>query len=304
MNAQAAESGAPSGAAARRWRFTRAAAPYLLSLPAWAYLLLFFVVPLGAMLMLSAASGDPISGYTYSGHYIEFWHALHRYHRQFVRAFEYGGLSTAITFAVAYPAAYWIAFHGGRHKAGYLFLLLLPFFVTFVIRTLAWQFILSDQGIVLGTLKHWGLLPQSAHVLSTAPAVIGGLVYNRLPYYVMPLFVALEKIDRRLLRAAEDLYASPLQGFLRVVLPLSMPGIFAGFLLVFITNTGDYVNAEILGGPGTLMVGNIINNNFFVDQVYPMAAALSTLLLLAMLLIIALYARAFGTESIQDYAAS
>ncbi|CAZ86978.1 Polyamine ABC-type transport system, permease component potB [Thiomonas arsenitoxydans] len=294
---------APPGSE-RRWRWSRAAAPYLLSLPAWAYLLLFFIIPLGAMLMLSAATGDPISGYTYTGHYVEFVRAIHRYHRQFIRSFEYGAVSTVITFAIAYPVSYWIAFHGGRHKASYLFLLLLPFFVTFVIRTLAWQFILSDQGIVLGTLKHWGLLPQSAHFLSTAPAVIGGLVYNRLPYYVMPLFVALEKVDRRLLRAAEDLYASPWSAFLHVVLPLSVPGIFAGFLLVFITNTGDYVNAEILGGPGTLMVGNIINNSFFVDQNYSMAAALSSLLLLSMLLVIALYARVFGTESIQDYAGS
>ena len=294
----------PAGSAARRWRFAPAAAPYLLSLPAWAYLALFFVVPLGAMLMLSAATGDPISGYTYSGHYIEFWHAIHRYHRQFVRSFEYGVVSTLVTFVIAYPAAYWIAFYGGRQKALYLFFLLLPYFVTFVIRTVAWQFILSDQGMLLGPLKSAGLLPQSVHILSTAPAVIGGLVYNRLPYYVMPLFVALEKIDRRLLRAAEDLYASPLQAFVRIVLPLSMPGIFAGFLLVFITNTGDYVNAQILGGPGTLMIGNIINNNFFVDQDYAMAAALSSLLLLSMLLVISLYARVFGTESIQDYAGS
>lgn len=295
---------AATPASERRWRLSRAAAPYLLSLPAWAYLLLFFVVPLGAMLMLSAATGDPIGGYTYTGHYVEFVHAIHRYHRQFIRSFEYGAVSTLVTFAIAYPVSYWIAFHGGRHKAGYLFLLLLPFFVTFVIRTLAWQFILSDQGIVLGTLKYWGLLPQSAHFLSTAPAVIGGLVYNRLPYYVMPLFVALEKVDRRLLRAAQDLYASPWRAFTHVVLPLSMPGVFAGFLLVFITNTGDYVNAEILGGPGTLMVGNIINNSFFVDQNYSMAAALSSLLLLSMLLVIALYARVFGAESIQDYAGS
>ncbi|SCC91640.1 Polyamine ABC-type transport system, permease component potB [Thiomonas sp. X19] len=288
----------------RRWRWGRAAAPYLLSLPAWTYLLLFFVVPLAAMLMLSAATGDPISGYAYTGHYIEFAHAIERYHRPFIRSFEYGAASTLITFAIAYPASYWIAFYGGRRKAGYLFLLLLPFFVTFVIRTLAWQFILSDQGMVLGTLKHWGLLSPSAHFLSTPEAVIAGVVYNRLPYYVMPLFVALEKIDRRLLRAAEDLYASPYARFMHVVLPLSTPGIFAGFLLVFITNTGDYVNAEILGGPGTLMIGNIINNGFFTDQNYSMAAALSSLLLLlAMLLVIALYARVFGTESIQDYAA-
>ena len=277
--------------------------PYLLSLPSWAYLGLFFLVPLVSMLALSVATGNPLVGYTFTGHFAEFWDAIARYHTQFLRSFYYGGLSTVITLVITYPVAYWIAFHGGRHKATYLFLILLPFFVSFVIRTVAWQFILSDQGFVLGHLKSWGIIPQRAYILSTAWAVIGGLVYNSLAYYVLPLYVALEKIDRRVVRAAGDLYASPVNTFLRVILPLSSPGIFAGFLLVFVTNVGDFVNAQILGGTGTYMIGNVIQDSFFVNQDYPMAAALSSLLLLLLLVAIYLYARSFGTESIQEYSA-
>ena len=284
-------------------RLGRAAYPYLLSLPAWAYLGVFFVVPLVSMLSMSLATGNPITGYAFSGHVSEFWTGLQHYHRQFLRSFWYGGAATFLTLVITYPVAYWIAFYGGRHKGTYLFVILLPFFVTFVIRTLAWQFLLADQGIVLGTLKAWGLLPQRAYVLSTEWAVIGGLVYNSLAYYVLPLYVALERIDRRVVRAAGDLYASPVSTFWRVVLPLSAPGIFAGFLLVFVTNVGDFVNAAILGGPGTSMIGNVIQYNFFESQNYPMAAALSSMLMFLLIVAIYLYARAFGTETIQDYAA-
>lgn len=255
------------------------------------------------MLTLSLAVGNPLVGYVFSGHVAEFKDAILHYHSQFVRSFYYGGLSTLATLAITYPVAYWIAFYGGRHKATYLFLILLPFFVTFVIRTLAWQFILADQGVVLGHLKEWGLLSQRSYILSTQWAVIGGLVYNSLAYYVLPLYVALEKIDRRVVRAASDLYASPSSTFWRVILPLSAPGIFAGFLLVFVTNVGDFVNAAILGGPGTYMIGNVIQDNFFVNQNYPMAAALSSILMFLLMVAIYLYARAFGTESIQEYAA-
>ncbi len=279
------------------------AVPYLLSLPSWAYLTAFFVVPLASMLSLSLAVGNPIVGYAFAWNFSAFAEAIARYDTQFLRSFYYGGLSTLATLVITYPVAYWIAFHGGRHKSTYLFIILLPFFVTFVIRTLAWQFILSDRGIVLGPLKDWGLLSQRAYVLSTQWAVIGGLTYNSLAYYVLPLYVALEKIDRRVVRAATDLYASPVSAFWRVVLPLSAPGIFAGFLLVFVTNVGDFVNAAILGGPGNYMIGNVIQFNFFVDQNYPMAATLSSILMFLLIAAIYLYARSFGTETIQDYAA-
>ncbi len=284
-------------------RLSRQFAPYLLSLPSWIYLAVFFVIPLGSMLGLALATGDPLDGYVLSDNFSEFGLAFSEYHAEFVRSFIYGAISTVVTLVVAYPVAYWIAFHGGRNKSTFLFLLMLPFFVTFVIRVLAWEFILSDQGFILGTLKNLGLIPQSTHVLSTQWAVIGGLVYNSLAYYVMPLYVALEKIDRRLVRAANDLYATPTTAFTRVIIPLSAPGIFAGFLLVFVTNVGDFVNADILGGPGTYMIGNVIQDAFFVNQDYPLAASLSSMLMFLLMVAIFLYARAFGTEAIQDYAA-
>ena len=281
----------------------RGAAPYLLSLPSWAYLAAFFVVPLVSMLSMSLATGNPITGYVFSWNFAEFGKAVSQYDTQLLRSFWFGALSTFITLVITYPVAYWIAFYGGRHKGTFLFLILLPFFVSFVIRTLAWQFILSDQGFLLGTLKSIGILPERFYVLSSATAVIGGLVYNSVAYYILPLYVALEKIDRRVVRAAGDLYASPSATFWKVILPLSAPGIFAGFLLVFVTNVGDFVNAAVLGGPGTTMVGNIIQYNFFDAQNYPMAAALSSILMFLLIVCIYIYARVFGAQQIQEYAA-
>lgn len=277
-------------------------APYLLSLPSWVYLIVFFIIPLASMLGIAMAVGDPLSGYTMSDNFQEFVTGFTNYEDAFARSFWYGSASTVITLAVAYPVAYWIAFYGGRHKSTYLFLIMLPFFVSFVIRVLAWEFILSDQGFLLGPLKSIGLLPQNFHVLSTQWAVIGGLVYNSFAYYVLPLYVVLEKIDRRLVRAANDLYASPATAFMKIILPLSAPGVFAGFLLVFVTNVGDFVNAALLGGPGTYMIGNIIQDSFFENQDYPMAAALSSILMLMLMIAILLYSKAFGTDTIQEYA--
>lgn len=284
-------------------RRSRWAVPYLLGLPSWLYLAAFFVVPLASMLSLSLATGNPLVGYVFSWHFAQFGEAIGQYHAQLLRSFWYGALATFLTLVVTYPVAYWVAFYGGKHKSSYLFLILLPFFVSFVIRTLAWQFILSDEGIVLGTLKAIGVLPESAHVLSTSVAVIGGLVYNSVAYYVLPLYVALEKVDRRVVLAAGDLYATPASSFWRIILPLSAPGIFAGFLLVFVTNVGDFVNAAVLGGPGTSMIGNVIQYNFFDSQNYPMAATLSSILMFLLIVAIYLYARVFGAETIQDYAA-
>jgi spermidine/putrescine transport system permease protein len=280
----------------------RRLAPYLLGLPAWAYLGVFFVVPLGAVLAVALETGNPDQGYVLTWHWSELTSRFSEYHVQFIRSFEYGAISTVIALVVCYPVAYWIAFHGGRHKSTLLFLVLLPFFVSFVIRTLSWNFILGDNGFVLQTLERWHLLPQGYHVLSTPTAVIAGLTYNALPFMVLPLYVALEQIDRRVVRAAHDLYANHLVAFGRVVVPLSAGGIFAGFLLVFVTNVGDYVNAFILGGPGTTMIGNIIQTTYLENLDYPTASALSAWLLLGLLVAIALYARIFGMRRIQDYA--
>jgi spermidine/putrescine transport system permease protein len=253
-----------------------------------------------AILSVALQTGNPDTGYSLTWHFGEFSSVLSQYHTELIRSFVYGLISTGIALVVAYPMAYWIAFHGGRHKSTYLFLILLPFFVSFVIRTLAWQFILSDQGIFLGTLKNLGLVSSGAHLLSTPFAVIAGLTYNALPFMALPLYVAIEKIDRRVVRAATDLYANPTTAFLRVILPLSSAGIFAGLLLVFVTNVGDYVNAAILGGPGTAMIGNVIQTSYLENLDYPTASALSSILMAALLIVIWLYARTFGTEAIED----
>ena len=193
-----------------------------------------------------------------------------------------------------------VAFRGGRHKTTFLFLLLLPFFVSFVIRTLAWQFILADDGIVLGTLKRWHLMPQSFHVLATSTAVISGIAYNFLPFMALPLYVALERIDRSVVEAASDLYASKRQVLTRVIFPLSIPGVFAGILLTFVPAVGDYVNASILGGTKTTMIGNIIQLEFLQNFHYPVAAALSFILMAVLLVGILIYAKVLGTRSIED----
>jgi spermidine/putrescine transport system permease protein len=204
---------------------------------------------------------------------------------------------------IAYPVAYWIAFHAGRHKSVFLFALLLPFFVSFVIRTQSWNVVLADNGIVLSPLKHAGLVSSRFHLLATPYAVIGGLTYNFLPFMVLPIYVALERLDPRLVEASADLYASPVQSFLRVVLPLSLPGVFAGVLLTFVPASADYVNASILGGASTTMIGNVIQTEYFTNLDYPNAAALSFVLMGALLLAVFAYARALGTEDVLEVAA-
>jgi len=275
-------------------------APYWLVLPGGLWLAIFFVIPMGVMVSVSLMTGSLQSGFHQTFAFHHYTDAISQYHTQIIRSFWYGFLTTVITIGLAYPIAYWIAFYGGRHKSTYLFLLLLPFFVTFVIRTIAWQFLLADDGIVLGRLKDWGLLPAQFHVLATGYAVVGGLVYNFLPFMVLPIYVALERVDRQLLEAASDLFASRTQVFARVVLPLSLPGVFAGVILTFVPATADYVNATILGGTGQVMVGNIIETLYLTNSDYPQAAALSSILLAALLLGIFLYAKALGTRDVLD----
>jgi spermidine/putrescine transport system permease protein len=277
--------------------------PYLLILPGGLWLGIFFVVPMAVMASLSLQQGNLFTGFRQTFHFQTYVEVVNRYHDQLVRSFVYGLWTTVITILLAYPVAYWIATRGGRHKSTYLFMLLVPFFVTFVLRTIAWQFLLADNGLVIGPLKNMGVLPPDFHVLATSVAVVGGLVYNFLPFMVLPIYVALERIDHSLLEAATDLYASRVQTFLRVVLPLSLPGVFAGVVLTFVPATSDYVNATILGGTGQVMIGNIIETLFIENSQYPQAAALSWVLLAALLLGVFAYARALGTEDVLEVSA-
>jgi spermidine/putrescine transport system permease protein len=208
----------------------------------------------------------------------------------------YAAIATTLCIGLAYPMAYWIAFYGGRWKSTLFMLILVPFFVSFVIRTVQWNFILGTDGLVFGPVKNLGLLSGSFHVLRTPIAVIAGITYNFLPFAALPLYVALERIDHRLVEAGKDLYASPSVAFRKVVLPLSFPGIFAAIILTFVPATGDYVNAVVLGGTGTTMIGQIIQNQFLEAHQYSVAAALSVVLMAGMLVIALIYARILGTE--------
>jgi len=285
-------------------RLRSAFVPYALALPAGLWLAIFFVAPMIVMLSVALETGSLISGFTLTWHFATFWQAIDLYHVQFIRSFVYGLVTTVLTIVIGYPVAYWIAFRGGRRKSTYLLLILLPFFVSFVIRTVSWQFLLADNGILLGHLKAWHLIPQNFHVLATSFAVVLGLTYNFLPFMILPIYVGLERVDESLLDAAADLYSSKRQAFLRVVLPLSVPGVFAGVLLTFVPAVSDYVNAQILGGTSTTMIGNIIETVYLENNQYPTAAALSFVLLAALLIGIFAYARALGTEDVFEAAAA
>jgi spermidine/putrescine transport system permease protein len=277
--------------------------PYYLLAPGALFLLVFFLIPLGLMLYTSLESGGLLSGgFRFSWAFENYTDVLGQYQVQFVRSIVYSIIVTIAALLLAYPMTYWIAFHAGKWKTSLLLLILVPFFVSFVIRTIQWKFILGDHGPILGPLKDIGLLPQGFRVLATPFAVVAGITYNFLPFTALPLYVALERIDKRLVEAAKDLYSSRWEAFRKVVWPLSLPGVFAAFLLTFVPATGDYVNATLLGGPGTTMIGNIIQEKFLVELDYPEAAALSVILMIVMLVLATVYARILGTEDVQRVA--
>ncbi|MFI0354031.1 ABC transporter permease [Actinomadura sp. 9N407] len=283
-----------AGRRARPGRF----APYLMILPGGLWLLAFFAVPLALMFSLSLQTGNLIDGFRQTFHWQNYTDGLATYGDQFARSLWYGLLATVLCIALSYPAAYWIAFRGGRRKTMYLLLLLLPYFVSYILRTVSWKLVLTDNGPILGPLRGWGLLPDGFHVLDTGVAVVMGLTYNFLPFMALPIYVALERMDPQLVEAARDLYASRVQAFARVVLPLSLPGVFAGVIMTFVPAAADYVNAEVLGGPRNTMIGNVIQSQYFDSSAYPTASALSFTLMAILLLGIFAYARALGTRDV------
>ena len=278
--------------------------PYLLILPGGLWLVVFFAAPLIFLISMSTQTGDVVSGFAQTLHWQNYVTGFSNYHNQFIRSLFYGGAATVLCIVLSYPTAYWIAFRGGARKSTYLFLILLPFFVSFVLRTISWQYILGDNGLLLQPLKSIGLLPQDFHILATGTAVVGGLTYNYLPFMILPIYVALERIDFRVVEAAYDLYASRVQAFMKVIFPLSLPGVFAGVLLNFVPAASDYVNAAVLGGPNNTMIGNIIQDEFLSLQNYPIGAALSFTLMAILLIGIFLYARALGTEQVLEAGAA
>jgi spermidine/putrescine transport system permease protein len=329
--------------------------PWLLMAPGLLWLVLFFVLPNLQMVAMSLSSGSLGQGYTFTWDFDNYLGALGRFPDNFRNSIVYGGLATLLCFLIGYPLAYGIAFRGGRYKNILLFLVIAPFFTSFLIRVISWRIILGESGPVLGITRDvLGLVPANFSIINTPLAVVSGLTYQFLPFMVLPLYVSLEKVDLRLIEAARDLYAGPWrrggalvggiggavlvgvlllalgyaelspaglvgslppmlvgglvfgaigallisESFVRVTFPLSLPGVFAGSILVFIPAIGDFVNAELLGSPKTQMVGNVIQGRFLEQNDFPTAAALSFILMTAILVAIAIYARVLGTEEL------
>jgi spermidine/putrescine transport system permease protein len=270
--------------------------PYLLLAPGLAWLALFFLAPLGFLGYQSLQSGSFDFGFEFTWEFSNYWDAIETYDQHLIRSLVYAGMATVLALVISYPLAYWIAFRGGRWKNLLLLAIIAPFFVTYLIRTLAWQNILADQGFVVQTLRDLHVLGDDGRLLATSTAVVAGITYNFLPFMALPLYVSLEQIDHRLIEAAQDLYASKAKAFLRVTLPLSLPGVFAGTLLTFIPAAGDFINAQLLGTPQQHMIGNVIQSKFLELIDYPAAAALSFVLMAAILAGVIAYTRALGTE--------
>jgi spermidine/putrescine transport system permease protein len=281
-------------------RRRRSKTGYLLLLPGLLWLVLFFLIPtiqlVGTSLYDKTGSLD--TGYTMSWAFSNYADALTTYTQPFLRSLYYSVSATALSILLGYPLAYAIAFKAGRWKNLMLVAVIAPFFTSFLVRTLAWKAILSDNGIVVNTLQFLHILGADGRLLATPVAVVTGLTYNFLPFMVLPLYASLEKIDLRLIEASKDLYADGFTSFRKVTLPLSMPGLVAGTLLTFIPAAGDYINAELLGTPKQYMIGNVIDSLFLVQLDYPMAAACSVILMLAIVAMVLVYVRRAGTEEL------
>ena len=274
--------------------------PLLLLAPAIAWLVAFYVYPAIQMLQASLWSGTLETGFAFSwANAATYPEALGRYSDQFMRSILYAAVSTVVCLALAFPLAYTIAYRAGRWRTILLFIVIAPFFTSFLLRVLAWKTVLGDDGFLLGPLKSIGVLPEEFRILATPVAVIFGISYNFFPFMVLPIYVSLEKIDRRLVEAAKDLYAGPARAFQRITLPLALPGVFAGSLLVFIPAMGDFVNAELLGSVQTRLIGNVIQSRFLVNNDYPTAAALSFMLMAGILAAVFIYARVLGTDELE-----
>ncbi|MFG2495701.1 ABC transporter permease [Streptomyces caniferus] len=280
--------------------------PYWLLLPGILWLIVFFAAPLVYQASTSIQTGSLEEGFKVTWHFATYWDALGEYWPQFVRSVLYAATATVLCLLLGYPLAYLIAFKAGRWRNVVMILVIAPFFTSFLIRTLAWKTILADGGPVVGVLNSlhvldvtsWLGLTEGQRVLATPLAVVCGLTYNFLPFMVLPLYTSLERIDPRLHEAAGDLYARPSTTFRRVTFPLSMPGVVAGTLLTFIPAAGDYINAELLGSTDQKMIGNVIQSQFLRVLDYPTAAALSFLLMAAILAMVTIYIRKSGTEDL------
>ena len=250
-------------------RLKKAGLPYYLLLPGLGWLLVFFAIPMAYMAFESLKVGTIDTGFTFNWEFANYTDSISDYSEQFIRSFEYAALATAFGLLIAYPLAYVIAFRAGRWRNALLLAVIVPFFVTYLLRTISWETILADSGLIVETLRSIGILGEDGRLLDTTISVVAGITYNYLPFMILPLYASLERIDGRLLEAGYDLYGRRRDVFLRVTLPLSMPGVVAGCLLVFIPALGSFLTSDLLGGAKQVMVGNLVQNQFSSARNWP-----------------------------------
>jgi len=278
----------------------------LLMAPGLAYLALFYLTPLVSLIITSFEPHEVFSrdsGSTVVSGFGTYWQAIESYWPHFLRSFGYSLLATFLCILIGYPMAYLIGVTLRKRpmlQAIGLILVIAPFFISFLLRTLAWKQILGSNGWIASALYGLGWLPPGQSIVGTDFSVIFGLTYNFIPFMVLPIYATLERLDTRYLEAGADLYAKPSTTFWRVTLPLSMPGVVSGTLLTFIPASGDFINAaqEYLGGPGTAMVGNVIEGTFLRSGEVQLASGLSVLLMGIILILVATYVRRSGTEDL------
>jgi spermidine/putrescine transport system permease protein len=267
-------------------------------LPGAAWLLLLFLVPLGITLAISFGVTDELGNALYA------WNP-ENYERVFdplfapvlLRSVGYAAATAGLCLLIGYPIAYYIARFGGRYKYLLVALVVLPFLVNYLIRVYAWTAILSDEGLLNGLLKDVGLTENGVRFLNTPWAVVGGLVYGYLAFMILPVYAALDRMDPSLIEAGKDLYANRWQTFRHVTWPATFQGVLAGSVLVFLPAVGDFVSAQLLGGPDTYMVGNLIQQQFFEANNFPFGAALTTVMMAFLLIFMVFYLRSAGRAS-------
>ncbi len=276
-----------------------------LLLPGILYLVLFFVTPLISLVITSFQEPDPLQFGVFSNafRWENYVIVLETYGEQSLRSAGYAALATLFALLIGFPLGYFIGITLRPYpllQGLALVLVIAPFFISFLLRTLAWKALFADEGPIAGVLGALAILPPDQGITGTAFSVIFGLTYNFVPFMTLPIYATLASLDLRLLEAGNDLYGSPAVTFRTVTLPLSAAGVMSGTLLTFIPAAGDYINAsrEFLGSAETTMIGNVIETNFLVLQNFPAAAALSIILMSAILILVSAYVKRSGTEEL------
>jgi spermidine/putrescine transport system permease protein len=296
----------PSGVSTEPTVQKKSRVVWFLLLPGLVYLGLFFITPLISLVITSFQTAPPgafIGEYVNSFRWENYAEVLSMYGDHSLRSFFYAATATLIALAIGYPLAYFIGVRLRPYplwQSLALVLVIAPFFISFLLRTVAWKQLLADEGFIVGTMKALAIIPEDAFITGTSISVIFGLAYNFIPFMTLPLYASIERLDLRLLEAGSDLYAGPFTSFRKITVPLTMPGIISGTLLTFIPAAGDYVNASanFLGSTSTTMVGNVIEANFLVLQNYPHAASMSLILMAAILVLVSAYVYKSGTDDL------